>query len=219
MFNPFAISRVGESETDTQQYSAPSGPYAAPSLEAGDAYTDEFGWAPHLALRGSTVEIPSAQRLGTIPTIQMYPNAVRPPTEYYGLRDADDARRHSVEDQDADGWEERKGIRSGDRRWADNPRLDPPPEDRPTMRMAPRSYSFTRYFDQLNRTDGDEPSTGAARRLNGMHFSMADHRRDYEIGGMAPQRTLRNTYRLEPGPWDAGIVDLPPEPVTVQARI
>jgi hypothetical protein len=38
---------------------------------------------------------------------------------------------------------------------------------------------------------------------------MADHRRNYEILGMAPARSRRNTYRMEPAPWDLDVVDMP----------
>jgi hypothetical protein len=36
---------------------------------------------------------------------------------------------------------------------------------------------------------------------------MADHRREYPILGMAPVNSRRNTYRVEPTPWDINIVD------------
>jgi len=50
---------------------------------------------------------------------------------------------------------------------------------------------------------------------------MADHRRNYEIGGMQPATSRRNTFRIEPTPWDTDIVDMPPNvaPVAAQARI
>lgn len=65
--------------------------------------------------------------------------------------------------------------------------------------MSPNTYSFVRPFDQTPE-----------RQFNGVHFSMADHRRDYEIGGMTPAYKPRNTYRIEPAPWDKDIVDMPP---------
>lgn len=219
--NPWAMARVGESIEDVPDYAPPQhGAYAAPSLEAGDAYNDEFGWSPTLAQRGSTVETPSSQRLGITPSYSPRPNAIRPPEEHWRVIDADEARRHSIEDQDADGWTEKKGIQPTDRRWQDDPRRTPPPEPRLTSLLAPRTYSFVRLFDQFNRTHGSDPLIGSRRRFNGMHFSMADHRRNYEIGGMQPARSGRNTYRLEPPPWDADVVDLPPrEPDMPQSRL
>jgi hypothetical protein len=190
---------------EAPQYAVPQhGAYAAPPIEAGDAYNDTFGWGPRI--HTSTVETPSAQRLGVFPRVDYRPDPVRPADEgFYAQRDADEAKRHSVEEIDANGWTENKGIKPGDQRWAPNPRLKTVPESRVTQQMAPRSYSFTRPFDQHS-----------ARTLNGLHFSMADHRRNYEILGMAPARRARNTYRIEPTPWDVDIVDMPPprEPAT-----
>jgi hypothetical protein len=77
--------------------------------------------------------------------------------------------------------------------------------------MNPRTYFFWRPFET------NQPKMGA-RRLNGIHFSMADHRRDYEILGMEPAKTRRNTYRLEPTPWDTNLVDYPPEDNTPANR-
>jgi hypothetical protein len=215
-WNPFTAR---ETRTDPEradvpvmevpQYAVPQhGAYSVPSLESGSPYNDEFGWGPKL--RTSPTEIPSAQRLGTIPRRDYRPEPVRPPGEFWDRLDADEKSRHSVEHVDADGWQERKGITPADRRWADNPRRNPPPESRITQAMAPTTYTFTRPFDQH-----------AARQLNGTHFSMADHRRNYEILGMAPIRSSRNTYRSEPTPWDVDIIDVGPdaEPTVPQARL
>lgn len=193
---------------EAPEYAVPQhGAYSVPPMEAGSPYNDTFGWGPRI--HTSTVETPSAQRLGVFPRMDYRPDPVRPPDEFWDRIDKDDAQRHSVEDQDADGWTEQKGINPTDKRWADNPRRTPPPESRLTQQMAPRTYTFLRPFDQHS-----------ARQFNGLHFSMADHRRNYEILGMAPTRHARNTYRIEPTPWDTDIVDLPPnrEPDVPQAR-
>jgi hypothetical protein len=199
MTNPYAAQ--GHTDIGTVPvYAVPQQrEYAVPDLDEGSPYNDEFGWAPNVG-RPSAVDYPSAQRLRSIPRIDFRPDPVRPPEEWYDKRDADEKQRHSVEKIDADGWTELKGVYATDKRWADNPRRTPPPETRPTEQMAPRTYSFFR--DNWDRY--------SARYLNGMHFSMADHRRDYEILGMAPAYSRRNTYRMEPTPWDVDVVDLPP---------
>jgi hypothetical protein len=108
-------------------------------------------------------------------------------------------RHNRVEFVDADGWEMVRGTDySTHNRMADNPRLQPVPESRPTQLMSPNNYVYTRPFDAT-----------LARRFNGHHFSMADHRRTYPVFGMAPVFTRRNTYRADPAPWDTGIVDYP----------
>jgi hypothetical protein len=52
-----------------------------------------------------------------------------------------------------------------------------------------------------------------------MHFSMADHRRTYDVLGMAPVQSRRNTYRADPAPWDANVVDMPVDVSPVNARV
>lgn len=213
-FNPWATRKVAQQDTpatpiaDTPDYPAPEhGAYAVPPLASGDAYMREFGWS-NKSLRPSAVDVPAAQRLMTIPREDYRPDPVRPPGEFWDKLDRDDKQRHNIEYQDADGWTEQKGVAPSDKRWADNPRLTPPPEPRPTLSMAPSSYLFVRPWDNYS-----------ARYLNGTHFSMADHRRDYEILGMAPVRSMRNTYRLEPAPWDTDVVDSPPPTPVVNARV
>lgn len=180
----------------------PSNDYAAPD-DVKAPYSG-FGWGPTLEVNG-VWGTPDAHRLQTLPTRDFHPVDQE---SFYEDRDASDKARHSVEYQDADGWEEKKGRKAVGR----NPRETPPPETRLTEKLAPRSYTFLRPFDQHSKGNG-------ARRLNGNHFSMADHRRNYEILGMQPVRSHRNTYRIEPGPWDANIVDMPPIEVPVEAAI
>jgi hypothetical protein len=173
--------------------------YAVPPLSEGAPVINPLGWAPKYI-----------DPRNPMAPIDMRPPATQGPRDYWRGRDADDKRRHSVEDQDADGWTIRKDYR----RLAPDARLTPPPEPRATGLMAPRSYSFTRPFDQFNRGD-----FGTVRQLNGVHFSMADHRRTYEIYGMAPPRHARNTSRSMPAPWDSDIVDLPPDSSPASLRV
>jgi hypothetical protein len=105
-------------------------------------------------------------------------------------------RRESVVTQDADGWQERKGTRGR----GPHPLWTPPPEPRPTLGLSPRTYYFERPFDQR-----------IARRLTGEHVSLANNRRNYEILIQTPVPHRRNTYRVEPGPWDTDIVDEAPD--------
>lgn len=176
-------SPAGNGEGSQQYSAAPVPEYIVPT---GDApYNDEFGWSVHSAIDyGNT---PDPHRLGGVGNY-LYGSG------YWPNRDRDDANRHSVETVDADGWAPRSPEQSG-RPAAENPRRNPPPPSRATNMMAPRSYSFTRPFDQER-----------AHHLTGVHFSMADHRRTYDILGMAPVSKARNTYRVEPAPYDSDIV-------------
>lgn len=183
---------------DTPDYGSPNGAYAAPDLRTDAPYTDTFGWGPKTRI--SVDGTPDAMREMVFPVRQGGPEGGTPPKQYWRKRDVDEAKRESVTETDANGWDERKGSY----RVGRNAREIPPPETRWTERLSPANWSFTRPFDQLAKGTG-------ARALNGMHFSMADHKRNYEIGGMRPWRPNRNTYRVEPAPWDADMYDVPPQ--------
>jgi hypothetical protein len=132
--------------------------------------------------------------------------------EFWDERDAEKKSRESVVDTDSTGFQETKQVegfpfaKSGADRWQRNPRESPPPEPRPTTGMSPHTYRFWRPFGTLDEK-GNTP-----HRFTGLHFSMADHRRNYTILGTTPARhpgaSTRNTYRLPPTPWDQNIVDL-----------
>lgn len=116
---------------------------------------------------------------------------------WYNRNHADIARRESVTKEVSTGWAERKG--GSGRAAAPRPLGKDTGEPRPTTAMGPNTYYFERPFD-----------AGMARHFTGDHFSMADHRRTYEIYGMEPVAKVgRNTYRIEPGPTDLDITDMP----------
>lgn len=184
----------------------PNGPYIAPGEREENGYVDSpsFAYAsPLRAIQGGTPD-PARTSLATPPGYRPDPSS---PAGFWRRIFGEKLARHSVEKLDADGWEELKGG-SGKPRAA-HPRATPPPEPRKTSLMAPSTYSFTRPFDQHS-----------ARRFNGVRFSMASHRRNFPVGGMAPVHTRRNTYRADPVPWDSAIVDVPAayEPATYKVR-
>ncbi len=222
VWNPFT-NRAQEVESDPRlastpvsmvpEYAVPQhGSYAVPSINAGDAYNDEFGWGVGQKMRPpSTTDVPSIQRTNVNMLLTFRNPPEQAPEDWYGKRDADTRARESVVELDADGRDEVKGVTASDRRWAPNPRSTPQPETRRTQLLSPSSWSFVRPFD-----------TGYARTFNGLHFSMADHRRNYEVLGMAPVTSRRNTYRQEPIPWDSDVIDMPAgngEPVLPYAKM
>lgn len=182
----------------------PNRRYAVPDDENANApYNNPLGWSP--SLRTAPDGLPDSERLGVTP-IRDYRGGQpeNPPEVFYDQIDADKAERSSVETVDANGWQEKQGVNAGETRWAPNPRSVPSPLSRVTQLLSPSSYSFTRPFGT------GTPKIGA-KQFTGEHFSMADHRRNYEIHGMQPVRSSRNTYRLDPTPWDIDIVDKGPE--------
>jgi len=179
------------------EYGMPDSAYAAPDLRDDAPYNDEFGWSAKTRI--GVESTPDAMREFAAPVRDVRPPGNESPAGWYNALDADEKRRESVTDQDANGWE----IKKDRYKIGPDPRWNPPAETRPTERMSPATYSFTRPFDQGQKGNG-------ARQLNGTHFSMADHRRDYEILGMRPWSAHRNTYRVDPTPWDADMYDVPP---------
>jgi hypothetical protein len=208
--NPYTVNTVeyAGQYANTAESGQTNSAYAVPS-DTTAPYTNTFGWGP--TPRISVGNTPDAMRLGSMPVRTVRPEDDASPESYYRPNDADDAQRHSVEDQNANGWSERKDHY----KIGPDPRWNPPVETRLTEQMSPANYAFTRPFDQSTKGNG-------ARQFNGQHFSMADHRRDYEILGMQPWSPRRNTYRVDPAPWDMDLYDVPPAQdmgVSVQGRI
>jgi hypothetical protein len=192
------MSRAQHSATHVAPYTAdgyggrevPTDPaYAVSTRPSG--YAPYEGWAPTLA------ETLDETRTGAAIRHDRRAN-LRDPWGWWKRQDADTAKRHSVESVDADGWTENKGS---PRTAAPDPRSLHWPETRRTQSMAPRTYLFERPFDQE-----------IARNFSGAHMSLAVNRRNYEILTMEPVAPRRNTYRVEPTPWDTDIVDETPNP-------
>ena len=185
-----------EGEFDPPDYAASQNAYAFPSVDA--PYNDEFGWAPRL--NQSPVGVPDATRTGR------WPRQIYPPD--HGREDILGRSHRSTLHNGGVPVSEIKydpaypDPAKGFFRWAVSARATPPPEPRWTQRLMPRTYFFWRPFETNLPKEG-------ARTFSGVHFSMADHRRNYDTLGMAPAKTRRNTYRLEPTPWDTNLVDVP----------
>ncbi len=178
----------------------PTDEFAEPSSTSDAPYNDTFGWARGLSALDTARPMP--------PQDGFHGDGDRW-QPYWRLRDADDANRHSVETVEGlPNHDLKSESKNSYQRWALPPNSTPPPVNRPTNLNSPGSYEFTRPFDQ-----------DWARQNNGVHFSMADHRRLTEIYGMRPTATARNTYRAEVPPWDQNIVDMPPPATVVNERL
>jgi hypothetical protein len=201
------VAVVGRSDAPSWRYDD------RPEFVQDDGFMDHPGgeWAPRLD--GGSNGIPDAHRNRVMPLYQY-----RPPTENgappeawwngpHGPGEEGLLRHRAVETVDGDGWRAFRGDMSRKRAIPDI-RRTPPAEVRKTSDMAPVTYNYTRPFDQ-----------DIAHTFNGQHFSMADHRRNYEIYGMQPVSNRRNTYRADPMPWDTDIVDRVPSYTPTQARI
>lgn len=178
----------------------PNPEFAVKSYGDNDPYyvdNPSLDWAAKLhPVPGGT---PDPMRTLQFPVRDYRPAPGDPPEDFWlGVNGPgrEKVQRHGVEFQDADGIE---AVSPGSISRAPDPRWVPVPESRLTQRLSPHNYLFTRPYDQT-----------IARRLNGEHFSMADHRRTYPILGMQPPTRKRNTFRADPPPWDTDLVDMPP---------
>ncbi len=173
---------------DVSSYVQDSRPY--PHTDPSDR------WGPELGVTHPThgqVEILTGGR-------STRPDPSRPPDEYWaGNIRLEDFARHGLYEAVDPGLD--TVVAPVVKRFAERP-IAPPPE-RWTALTNPHSYNFARPFDQE-----------LARSLNGSHFSMADHRRNYPILGMEPAISRRNTLRVEPPPYDTEIVDKANDPST-----
>jgi hypothetical protein len=182
---------------------------AAPENAGNTQYSTSpvVAWAPVLEA-GDDGKTPSKQRITNSEGHDYRPSPFTDPPSHWWLGPGPGrenyVRTGNVENVDGDGWAMYRPP-TGTSPWkeaADNPRRHPPAEPRPTNLMAPKTYAYTRPFDS-----GGLPKS-PTKLFNGIHFSMADHRRNYQIYGMKSPATRRNTYRLDPAPWDQNIVDL-----------
>lgn len=81
--------------------------------------------------------------------------------------------------------------------------------DRITAGTNPNRW---RFWKEWGTSDGVRKDAGS-RYLNGEHYSMAQHNSLNPYGpstdGMDPVMKRRNTYRIDPQPWDEGLNDAP----------
>lgn len=176
---------------DPEHYSDTAQPRGA----GNNFWITALGWAPILT-RDDYSGTPDPTREMELPRTDRRAN-LRNFWGWWAGVDEETARRESTTTTQATGWQELKGTRTR----APHPYWTPTPEPRPTTGLSPHRYYFTRPFDQ-----------DIARMFNGAHFSFADNRRAYPILLQTPVAVRRNTYRVEPTPWDTDIVDEAPDP-------
>lgn len=81
-----------------------------------------------------------------------------------------------------------------------DPRWTPPQYTGATGQGSrnPAGYEFQRPYD-----------VSSAKHLNGNRYSQAEHPHDYQYTGITTSGMRRNTYRIDPGPWDTDVIDRP----------
>jgi hypothetical protein len=200
--NPYAGPREARKPGEAPGASTAMPPhwaYAVPDIpESTDPENTDGGYSPVLRVTGASGTLPDAIRVGAVEPPENDPNV----REYNARRTAEFHQRHS--DEATYGtWDVRQS----------QPYVPPIPdqvqEKLPVRRTAVRSplgYLFTRPWHiprTVHAIFGGDPVD---------HVSLADHRRDYEIYGMAPQGRLgANTFRKDPTPWDRFLTVQPNE--------
>lgn len=176
-----------------QDYAAyAAGDVPAPYTRPGNPYSDQL--KPQI---GST---PDPMRERNFPIRSYRINPATPDLLYQQL-DADKAQRESV-GHTREQWQEMvdPSAAMGANRWAPNPRTTPPVPTRKTSTLAPTNYRYV-------RTDGQ--NGGTPRRLNGNHWSLADHTRAESISqlyGVMPLGRTGSSQRLDVMPWGTNVV-------------
>jgi hypothetical protein len=186
--NPYATSRNDPEFGEANEYPVIQNAYADPASGApyglpGSPYADVLRYE-----RGAT---PDPTRIMREDITDGRQDPVKP-KRWWQLRRVDQDERESVTQQTGT--------------WVEDQQSQTPVVDRalgkdtvtrPYASTSPNNYSFTRPF-----------TGGTPHRLNGIHFSMANHERyPNEIFGMVPPRSPRGTYRADVAGWSEGDVD------------
>jgi hypothetical protein len=161
------------------------------------------GFAPSLAATGSPngTMLPDDIRVGLREAPPNDPNRTDVNTRRY----SEFHQRHSVEKTTV-GWK----VQQHKTPVPHYPEWDQDPmPTRPTADASPTGYQFQRP-EHHPRNIKDALGEDAVA-----HFSLADHRRQFEIMGQKPQGGIgANTYRAPVRPWDESLF-IPPQPANV----
>lgn len=183
--NPYGVSRTEDvteigvrAVQDYAAYAVPEGGYPGPAFPAQP-------WSPS-ADRSKIHGTPDPYRTGKVEENDPRIDPARP-RWWAGKRARDRVQRESVTSERTTP----ETTLHGSKRFAQNPRAVPATNWRWTANLSISTYDFKR------------PMTARSpKRLNGMHFSLADHTRVPESAfGMSPGRTPRTTERVETVGW------------------
>lgn len=201
--NPYAAPTPrGNGEAPSTAHSALWSGYGRYAVKNVPESTDPEltdGFSPTLKAGGSPdgTAFPDDIRTG-----HREPPVNNPNNKGYNARRNSDLHRRHAEDVTTVNWHVQQ-------------RAIPPPKNplweqdrpptRPTADLSPSNYMFTRPW-HIPRNIKDVLGEDAIA-----HFSLAAHRRNFEVYGMKPQgRIGTNTYRANPTPWDEQLFTPPP---------
>lgn len=166
--------------------------FAAP---ATDEYPAQFAFGTPSYADRLNIELPTIKNQDEILVHYFQPPAAKNPQQWYNDRNKDKIYRGTQEHFFTDNVSE---VVSPDQ-MEDNPWWHGVPvPTRPTAHMSPSNYRFIRPYDQRWERTNVLAQSGSQARVA----------YPYPVGGMQPQNTLRNTFRLEPPARDIENMDL-----------
>ena len=197
--NPYArpLIPAGQAPNANQHSAVWVGPgrYAVKDVPESTDPEYTLGYSPELVASGSATgaALPDDIRIGHR---EPPPNKSTDP-KWNAVQSSDYLRRHAVEVHREGRWETQQ-------RKIPAPRMplweQERPPTRPTATQTPVGGLMTRPW-HIPRNRAEIEGDGAV-----LHFSMADHKRNYPIMQMEPQGRLgMNTYRADPRPWDESL--------------
>lgn len=206
--NPYATPppRPGQAPSVVNHVWGGPGRYSVPSVDSTTDPDYTTGFSPTLRAGGSPdgTQLPDDVRIGQreLPVGENYNDP-----KWQAIQNSEFLQRHSVE-------------QTGEM-WSVQQRKIPAPQVplwtqerapiRPTATNSPTGYTFQRpWHIPRNVADVYTEDSVAISGASRQHFSMADHRRRYEVMGMKPQGRMGvNTYRANPQPWDQSLYVAP----------
>jgi hypothetical protein len=193
--NPYSISHE-ESEYDTQQYAPREHDYTAQE-ELGPYARPGGPYATPLSYRFDGTPDPTRVQRELPTDFRQSPTK---PRAWWARVVGERRAREAIQSYTAPYREVTQDAGMSGQRFARRAGETPPAPIRVTAELSPA-------------TGGNvlRPFTGRTpHRFNGIHFSLADHKRyDNVIYGMAAPTRARSTYRLDLVPWGMNVVDKP----------
>lgn len=169
------------------------GPYAVPDVPETTDPEFTVGFSPELRVSPDGSALPDDIRIGHRKPPPNDPND----KSYTALRDAEKAHRLTAEDTTTSWNVQQHKVAGGQNPLWEQERAP----IRPSATRSPLGYLHQRPW-HIPRNIKDAIGEDATA-----HFSLADHRRAFQIYGMAPRGGVGvNTYRMDPKPWDTNLV-------------
>jgi hypothetical protein len=174
------------------------GRYAVPNVPESTLPGYDTGYSTELSSGGSPVGTPDDIRIGT-----RNPPPNDPNQHAYNAKQKSEFHKRHAEERNIAGYQRIRQER------LPAPRVPLWEQERPATRPLASQSPVSRFFMR----PWHRPRNRAEVDGGVLHFSMANHRRNYEINTMRPQGGVgMNTHRVTPRPWDEDLYVPPAAP-------